>query len=252
VKEFIRNIYLSGEYINNNSTYHVEDSNYKWNNFKNILTKSGIDSKSFNNVVEVGCGAGQIISNAKNSDLFYNCNFVGYDINPDAIKIAKNLNGSINFVNKDFFESDLFGKTDLIICADVFEHIENSHEFLRILANGSKYLLFNIPLDISLLSLLMQENILSNFYKKLGHLHFYSKKTALLTLEHSGINIIHHSYAKFRISHFPKGSLTIKRILSILPQKLIDLVSEDLACILLGGYSLVVLAEKNSKISKFT
>ena len=94
--------------------------------------------------------------------------------------------------------------------------------------------------------MLRQENIFSKFYKTLGHLHFYSKKTALLILEHSGINIIDHSYAKFRLSHFPKGSLTIKKILSILLQKIIDLFSEDLACVLLGGYSLVVLAEKKS------
>jgi len=241
------NIYLSGEYTNKNSSYHIEDSVYKWNNFQKILSRSGIDFKSFKNIVEVGCGAGQIITNAKKSSMFNNCNFVGHDINPDAINIAKKLNGSISFINKDFFDSDLFGKTDLLICADVFEHIENSHEFLKKLADGSKYLLFNIPLDINLLSLLRQESIFSNFYKNLGHLHFYSKKTALLILEHSGINIIDHSYAKFRLSHFPKGSLTIKRILSILPQKIIDLISEDLACVLMGGYSLVVLAKKKSK-----
>ena len=240
------NIYLSGEYTKRNSSYHVEDSAYKWNNFQKIIVKSGINLKSFKNVVEVGCGSGQIISNAKKSTLFNKCNFVGYDINPDAINIAKKLDETISFTNKDFFDSDLFGKTDLLICADVFEHIENSHEFLRKLANGSKYLLFNIPLDISLLSLLRQENIFSKFYKTLGHLHFYSKKTALLILEHSGINIIDHSYAKFRLSNFPKGSLTIKKILSILLQKIIDLFSEDLACVLLGGYSLVVLAEKKS------
>jgi len=239
------NIYLSGEYTKNNTSYHVEDSKFKWNNFEKIITKNKVNFKSFKNIVEVGCGAGQIISNAKKSDLFINCNFVGYDINPDAINIAKKLNGSIDFINKDFFESDLFGKTDLLICADVFEHIENSHEFLRKLSNASEYLLFNIPIDISLLSLLRQENIFSNFYKTLGHLHFYSKKTALLKLEHSGIQVIDHSYAKFRLSHFPKGSITIKRILSILPQKIIDLISEDLACVLMGGYSLVVLAKKS-------
>ena len=239
------NIYLSGEYTKNNTSYHVEDSKFKWNNFEKIITKNKVNFKSFKNIVEVGCGAGQIISNAKKSDLFINCNFVGYDINPDAINIAKKLNGSIDFINKDFFESDLFGKTDLLICADVFEHIENSHEFLRKLSNASEYLLFNIPIDISLLSLLSQENIFSNFYKTLGHLHFYSKKTALLKLEHSGIQVIDHSYAKFRLSHFPKGSITIKRILSILPQKIIDFFSEDLACVLMGGYSLVVLAKKS-------
>ena len=54
------NIYLSGEYTNKNSSYHIEDSVYKWDNFQKILSKSGIDFKSFKNIVEVGCGAGQI------------------------------------------------------------------------------------------------------------------------------------------------------------------------------------------------
>jgi SAM-dependent methyltransferase len=241
------NIYLSGEYTKNNASYHVEDSKYKWNNFKKIIIKNKININSFKNIVEVGCGAGQIISNSKESGLFNNCNFFGYDINPDAIDIAKKNNKSINFINKDFFNSDLFGKTDLLICADVFEHIENSYEFLKKLSNASEYLLFNIPIDISLLSLLRQETIFSNFYKTLGHLHFYSKKTALLKLEHSGIQVIDNSYAKFRLSHFPKGSLTVKRVLSIVPQKIIDLINEDLACVLMGGYSLVVLAKKKLK-----
>ena len=69
------NIYLSGEYTKNNTSYHVEDSKFKWNNFEKIITKNKVNFKSFKNIVEVGCGAGQIISNAKKSDLFINCNF---------------------------------------------------------------------------------------------------------------------------------------------------------------------------------
>ena len=236
------NIYLSGEYNKINPTYHVEDSFYKWNNFKKLLLKSKINYRSFKNIVELGCGSGQILSQAKKSNFFDTNNFSGYDINPKAINLAKKLDNSINFYDKDFFQEKFNTKFDLIICSDVFEHIENNYEFLKKLIKKGNYFLFNIPLEISLLSLIRQNKVFSNSYSSVGHLHYYSKKTAMITLEHCKYNIISLNYAKNRISHFPKGSLTLKRMFVIIPQYLLDLINEDLSCAILGNYSLVVLA----------
>ena len=54
----------------------------------------------------------------------------------------------------DFYADDMFNNTkfyDLIICADVFEHVEDYYGFLEKISKKAKYILFNIPLDINLL-----------------------------------------------------------------------------------------------------
>ena len=240
----LKNIYTSGKYTENNPTYHLEDSEFKWKNFKKLLLKSNLNYKSFENVAEIGCGVGQILSIAKKSNFFNTSSFYGYDENPDAIQRAKQLDNTISFSNEDILKKDFEKKFDLIIAADVIEHIEDSFNFLKLLRNKSKYFLFNIPLEMSLLSLLRQNKLFNNSYKSVGHLHFFSKKSALIALEHNGYKVLNLSYSKNRIKHFTKNSMSFKRMLAVAPQYLIDLISEDLSCILLGDYSLVVLATK--------
>jgi len=242
-----KNIYTSGKYNKNNPTYHLEDSEFKWNNFKKLILKSNVDYKLFKNVAEIGCGVGQILSLAKKDNFFNTPDFFGYDTNPDAIKTAKELDNTISFSNEDFLKKDLEKNFDLIIAADVIEHIEDSFSFLKLLRAKSKYFLFNIPLEISLLSLFRQNKLFENSYNRVGHLHFFSKKTALIALEHNGYKVLNLNYSKNRIKHFSKNSLSFKRVLAAAPQYLIDLISEDLSCILLGDYSLVVLAANDTK-----
>jgi len=243
----LKNIYTSGKYSENNPTYHLEDSEFKWRNFKKILLKSNVDYKSFQNIVEIGCGVGQILSLAKKDNFFNTSNFYGYDSNPDAIKTAKQLDKTISFSNEDFLKKNLEKNFDLLIAADIIEHIDDSFSFLKLLRTKSKYFLFNIPLEISLLSLFRQNKLFDNSYKRVGHLHFFSKKTALIALEHNGYKVLNLNYSKNRIEHFSKNSISLKRMLATIPQYLMDLINEDLSCILLGDYSLVVLASNDTK-----
>ena len=191
----LKNIYTSGKYTENNPTYHLEDSEFKWKNFKKLLLKSNLNYKSFKNVAEIGCGIGQILSIAKKNNFFNTSNFYGYDENPDAIQRAKLLDSTISFSNEDILKKDFEKKFDLIIAADVIEHIEDSFNFLKLLRNKSKYFLFNIPLEMSLLSLLRQNKLFNNSYKSVGHLHFFSKKSALIALEHNGYKVLNLSYS---------------------------------------------------------
>jgi 2-polyprenyl-3-methyl-5-hydroxy-6-metoxy-1,4-benzoquinol methylase len=239
-----KNIYSSGEYTNKNQSYHTEDSEFKWSNFKKILKNSNINLSNIKSILDVGCGVGEILFNAKKSNLFMNSSFVGYDINPDAIKLAKKNNNGIDFENKNFLDQTKKKDYDLILAADVFEHIENSYSFLKSVRNNGKYFLFNIPLEISFLSLIRNKNIFKHSYDEVGHLHFYTKKTAIITLEHCGFKILDCIYAKNRFQEI-KNSLRLKKLLISIPQYILDKFNEDLACNIFGGYSLIVLAQKN-------
>ena len=94
-----------------------------------------------------------ILNQLQNSNLLKNIEKIeGWDINPSAIDLAQQKYPEISFINRDLLDTK--NNYDLMICADVFEHVENSYNFLRELNKKSKYCLFNIPLELSLLTML--------------------------------------------------------------------------------------------------
>ena len=77
-------------------------------------------------------------------------------------------------------------------------------------------------------------------YNIVGHIHHFTKGTALLALRHSGFDIIDYNYAKHRLN---RKSLNTRGRFLFPIQKIFDLINEDLASIFFGGSSLVVLAK---------
>ena len=69
----------------------------------------------------------------------------------------KYFNKSIEGINKKF---------DIILCADVLEHVENPYLFLRNIKKKSKFQIFHVPLDLSVNSIL-RKSILLNVRKML-------------------------------------------------------------------------------------
>ena len=234
--------YLSGDYIKKNHSYHIEDSEFKWKNFLNILKKSNLNLDKVNSISDIGCGSGQILLHANNSSIFNNkCIFDGYDINPDAIKAAKKNSSKVSFFNEDFINLKEI-KRDLIIASDVFEHVQDKYNFLAKLKDKGNFFLFNIPLEISLFSMIRGKNIFKHSFENVGHLHFYTKRTALLTLESIGFEILNCNLVNNRFEEF-RNNKKITSLLINIPQYIVEKVSKNLACSIFGGYSLVVLAK---------
>ena len=234
--------YLSGDYTKKNHSYHIEDSEFKWKNFVKILKKSNLNLDEVNSVSDVGCGSGHILIHANNSKLFnQQCVFDGYDINPDAINAAKKNSKKVNFFNEDFINLKEI-KRNLIIAADVFEHIQDTYNFLKKLKDKGDFFLFNIPLEISLFSMIRKKNIFKHSFENVGHLHFYTKRTALLTLENIGFKILNYNLVNNRFEEFRKNKKIYSLIINI-PQYILEKLSKNSACSIFGGYSLVVLAK---------
>ena len=125
--------YLSGDYIKKNHSYHIEDSQFKWRNFINILKSTHFNFKNIDSIIDIGCGSGQILIEANKSNFFNSESvFKGYDINPDAIDLAKKNSVKVSFFNQDFINLK-DEKGDLIIAADVFEHVQDKYNFLTLL-----------------------------------------------------------------------------------------------------------------------
>ncbi len=221
------------EYLENNPTWHIEDSPFKAQQILRILRQNNIVP---NSIVEVGCGAGEIL-NQLYAALPDHVSFTGYDISIDAIKLAQQREKErLQFKHEDFLQADTV--YDVLLLIDVFEHVDDYRGFLRACKNRANYTIFHIPLDISVHYILRNKLMLKR--KNVGHLHFFTKDTALATLTDSGYEIIDFFYTKDSIE-LPRK--TMKSKLAVLPRKLLYKANKDMAAKLLGGFSLLVLAK---------
>jgi len=233
----IEQIYTSGEYLKNNPTWDSEDAVWKSVQLFNMLKKNFLDDRK--TISEVGCGSGEVLVNiARNFDDIVK--YIGYDISPQAIEIAnknKQDNSRTNFEFKMLSIPDT--KSDILICADVFEHISDEFNFLINIRPFGEYKIFNIPLDLSVQSIIREETILSQ-RKRVGHINYYTKELALATLRDTGYDIVDFEYAPWYKHYRAEGVIT--KVVNIFRDFLMP-VAPDFCVKFLGGSSLIVLAK---------
>ena len=240
-------LYTSSKYTQNNPDYHEKDSPHKWRNFETCLRKASINGDislpKIKSVCEIGCGTGGILKQLSSYEGLNNLDEIeGWDINPSAIEIAKNKYPEIKFFNKDLLsENKIY---DLLICADVFEHLENPYLFLNTLRQKSKYFLFNIPIELCFLSMLRGKKIFENSFNDVGHLHFYSAATANLIIELTGYKVIYKKFAKDRTGNY-FASPSIKSTIAASVQFIIETLTPYFSTVLMGDH-LVLLAESKN------
>ncbi len=222
-----------GEYLKNNPSWHIEDSPWKAKQIIKMLERNPINPLT---IAEVGCGAGEIL-NQLYTALPVNTVLTGYDISIDAIELAKTREKErLDFEYKDFIEVDK--RYDLLLMMDVFEHVNDYLGFLTACRKKAKNTIFHIPLDITVEAILRNKLIVHR--KSVGHIHYFTKETALATLVDSGYEIIDYFYTLGAID-LPRK--TWKSKLSVWPKKIINKTNQDVAARIVSGYSLLVLAK---------
>ena len=200
-----------------------------------MLKRNGLAPST---IAEIGCGAGEVLLEVAKR-MPGTAEFDGYDISPDAYEIcAPKSTDNVRFHLYDLLavEDRMF---DLALAIDVFEHVEDYFGFLRSLRSKARWKIFHIPLELSALMVARREPLMQERHS-VGHLHHFSKETALATLEDTGYRVIDHAFTSGRTELDGLGWKT--RMLKI-PRKALYRVSPDAAARLLGGYSLLVLAE---------
>jgi cyclopropane fatty-acyl-phospholipid synthase-like methyltransferase len=224
--------YLDGKYYERNPSFHVEDSWWKAQQIMRMVKAMNPKPKM---VAEVGCGAGEIL--VQLSKQLPDARFVGYELSPQAFKLCKpRANERIDYFNSDICEvNDTI--YDLILCIDVFEHIEDYFSFLRGLRRRGRAFVFHIPLDMNVQMVARGRPIIM-VREAVGHLHYFSKDTAIATLRDCDYQIQSWLYT-------PNGADRPKsfkaRTLRI-PRKILFSISPNLTVKVLGGYSLLVYA----------
>ena len=234
------NIYNDGSYLAANPSWHLSDSAWKAEEVNKILKKNNIYPNTF---VEIGCGSGGIIVHL--STIYSEAIFHGFDISPQAFEISKKfITNKVSFTLGDYFQAEK-QNYDLAICADVFEHVDDYLGFLRSISAVQKLTVFHIPLDLSLASSLFP-SILTRTRELVGHLHYFNKSTAEMTLRDCGFKII-DSQITAGCLKFPEPGFK-GQIFWIL-RKLIFKLSPKLAAQTLGGFSLMVLASSEVSLN---
>lgn len=227
-------IYKDGTYLKNNPSWHEQDSPWKALQIRNIIERNSLDPVS---ICDVGCGAGEVLSQLS---MHYNgsMKLFGYEISPQAFSLcSKKSKANLIFKLSDILEDDS-AYFSIIMAIDVFEHITDYFGFLKKLKEKAEYKIFHIPLDLSVQTILRSTPII-NKRKYIGHLHYFTKETALETLKDTGYEIVDYLYTS--------GSMDIPNrgwrvgLLNI-PRRIVSSINKDLAVRLLGGYSLLVLA----------
>jgi len=227
-------MYTSNDYLGKNPTWHIEDSPWKAKQIQKIIEKNSLRP---NSICEIGCGAGEILHQMfmkMNNDI----TFTGYEISPSAFELCqKRATNRLEYKLANLFE-ETSSFYDLVMAIDVFEHVEDYFGFLRKLRKMGEYKIFHIPLEMTVSAVLRMSPILAA-REKVGHIHYFSKDTALETLKETGYEIMDYFYT----SGLDLPRKKIKSMFLKLPRKVGFKINQDFTVRIMGGYSLMVLTK---------
>lgn len=235
----LTDMYTDGTYLKKNPTWDIADSPWKAGLISSIIKKNKIDVSE---IADVGCGAGAVLQELEKLHPSVK-KFTGYDISPDAIKLAATrASEKISFLHADFVNNTGADKRELLLVIDVIEHVEDYYGFTRQLNAKGDYFVFHIPLDLSCRTLL-KPHVLFQQRESVGHIHYFSRDMIFWLLKDTGYQLLDWHYTK------PMGD--------ILPAKnswqgikktgrnIFFRLSKRLSDKLWGGYSMLILAKRN-------
>jgi SAM-dependent methyltransferase len=223
--------YRDGSYLEANPSWGIEDAPWKAAQIGRMLEKQSLRPRT---ICDVGCGAGHVLREllrVTDADVLD-----GYDISPDAARFWSDVQSDrLHFFQEDFLRSQK-RSYDLLLCLDVFEHVQDYIGFLQSIRERATFKLFHIPLDISAQSVIRMSPILQN-RRTFGHIHYFTTETALATLQDAGYEIVDWFHTASGIERAASPGERIARI----PRRLLGLLSRNVAARLLGGYSVLAL-----------
>lgn len=227
-------LYRSGAYRKLNPDWHASDAPHKVRALADLIRYCGLAPRT---ITEVGCGTGAVLAGLKAEfdGEWPSAAWEGWDIAPDAIRIARESEGErLQFVQGAFEASER--ESDLILAIDVIEHVPDDVAFLEALRARAPWLLCRIPLDLSVLDLVRPDRLIEA-RERYGHRHFYTRELALDLLRAAGLRPM-----TVRYDRVPPPRNSLRRRVADGVRRSAFAWDHDRAVLWLGGYSLLVLA----------
>lgn len=229
--------YHDASYLANNPDWDRKDCPWKADLVRAVLSDFKLLPSS---VCEVGCGSGDVLVHLRRH--YPATAFYGYDISPQAAVFWRDHEQyDIHFRQGDFFELN-HEVYDVILMLDVIEHLRDPFTFLERFRSTASYFVFHIPLDLSAGTVLRGQPLMS-VRSKVGHIHYFTKDLAILTLLDAGYEVLDWRYTGASLN-MPNRSL--KTLFAALPRRIAYALNKDLGVRLLGGETLLVLAKPSS------
>lgn len=227
--------YTTGTYLEKNPLWHTEESLWKAEHLMRMLNRHAIVPKT---ICEVGCGAGEVLKQLQQR-LPNDCDLLGCDVAPQAIELCRSranqrlhfLLGDVTAIADKYF--------DLILVLDVIEHLEDYFSLLRSIRGRALYKIFQIPLDLSVQTVLRGTPLIKD-RRRYGHIHYFNKETALELLSDLGYQTIDYFYTAVALD---LPSTDLKNLVMRVPRRLLYSINKDMAVRLLGGYRLLILTK---------
>jgi hypothetical protein len=142
---------------------------------------------------------------------------------------------------------DVHEHYDLLLSLDVFEHIEDYIGFLRSLRPIADWFIFHVPLDVSAQSVIRERPLLAA-RSNIGHLNYFTYRTALASLETAGFEIV----CDRLLLPNDMPDRRIKTRIANIPRGLGRRLRPQLSARILGGSTLLVLASVQNSGSFLT
>jgi SAM-dependent methyltransferase len=222
-------MYNDGSYLSKNPGWHEGDAAWKACEVLSLLRDRNLRPES---IVDIGCGTGgvlEVIGDALNGTLL-----VGYDPSSQVIgMVGRSERVELRVGSPE----DVLEHYDLLLSLDVFEHVEDYIGFLRSLKPIADWFMFHIPLETSAQSV-VRERPLLQARSSVGHLHYFTRGTALATLETAGFEI---ACERLLFPNELPGRRVRTRLANI-PRSLGRYLRPELSARVLGGSTLLVLA----------
>jgi SAM-dependent methyltransferase len=221
--------YVDGSYLAANPNWDAEDAAWKASKVVAILADNKVQPAT---LCDVGCGSGDVLANLQRS--LPTTRFAGFDVSPQLAKFWAR-HPTIDF-RTDFFDNqEVF---DVLTMLDVFEHVRDPFTFLEGARKHARQFVFHIPLDLCAMNVARAAPLMTS-RRQVGHLHFYTKDLALETLTDCGFHIVDWSYTD---SYTLTTHHTWKTRVAAIPRRIAYAVNKDFGVRLLGGETLIVLA----------
>ena len=231
-------------------------SNHFWVRHRNELIekKFGILISKSNEVGEIGCGSGLVLSYLSRN---LRRKIDGFELNLNALRLCPKIDGSLYIYDILQRQASYLEKYDLLMMMDVLEHIENEQEFLYAVRDHitpQGYLIIGVP---------MRQHLYSAYDRADGHYRRYSQPYLKSVVESSGFDIIDvvqwgHAYLpllllrKVILGSRVTGDQAVKQGFAISPimNKLLGFLKylDHVPFLNITGSSSMILAQKKSDI----
>jgi SAM-dependent methyltransferase len=223
--------YRDGTQLGLTPDWFESDAVWKAERVHDMMRKHGLEPVS---ICDLGCGTGGVLDHLSRA-LPPTTELVGSDMSSQALALAPEARRRrITFVHEPAECSQ--GGYDLMLVLDVIEHVEDYFGFLRSIRGKARQFIFHIPLDVSVQTVLRASPFM-RARKSLGHLHYFSRETALSTLRDTGYDLLDEELTQPAIDLWGGKSKAAK-----LPRRMAFRLNPRLAARVMGGFSLLVLA----------